>query len=158
MTLPCIPISCGAKNCSFDDVEGCWKAGQFRGLKTEAPYWQAAFHARLAGNFEALGYATERRGKYWDVACVSRPTVEKFSRRTEQIERIAKENGITSPEAKSRLGATTRKNKDKKATWDQLVEGWNDRMTEAGTPVFWQKPKRIPFCHEPNRQARNATR
>jgi conjugative relaxase-like TrwC/TraI family protein len=123
-------------NCTFDDKEGCWKAGQFRDLKAEAPYWQAAFHARLAGNLERLGYATERRGKSWDVACVSRPTVEKFSRRTEQIERIAEEKGIQSAEAKAMLGATTREKKNKLQTWDQLVESWHRRMTE---------PERLPM-------------
>jgi len=69
---------------------------------------QFSAHARLAGSLEALGYATERRGKHWDVACVGRPTVEKFSRRTAQIEQVAAEQGIVSPDAKARLGQTTR--------------------------------------------------
>jgi conjugative relaxase-like TrwC/TraI family protein len=117
------------QNVTYDNVENQWKASQFRGLKADAPYWQAAFHARLAGNLETLGYETERRGKSWDVASVARPTALKFSRRTEQIERIAAEKGIESAEAKSKLGATTRASKNKDATWEQLVEGWRDRMS-----------------------------
>jgi conjugative relaxase-like TrwC/TraI family protein len=116
-------------NATHDAGEDRWKAAQFRWLKAEAPYWQAAFHARLAGNLEALGYATERRGKHWDVACVARPTVERFSRRTAQIEEVAAEQGIVSPEAKARLGQTTREKKNKEQPWGQLVEGWRRRLT-----------------------------
>jgi conjugative relaxase-like TrwC/TraI family protein len=119
------------QNCTFDRVEGEWKAGQFRGLKQEAPYWQAAFHARIAGNLEAIGYATERRGKSWDVSCVARPTVERFSRRTEEIERVAAEEGIVAPEVKAMLGATTREKKEKLASWPELVDGWRGRMTTS---------------------------
>jgi len=118
------------QNCTFDKVEGSWKAGQFRDLKADGSYWERAFHARLAGNLERLGYATERRGKNWDVACVARPTVEKFSRRTEQIEQYAREKGIQSPEDKAKLGAMKREKKNKQTTWGQLVEGWQQRTTE----------------------------
>ena len=118
-------------NVTRDEEEERWKAAQFRWLKAEAPYWQAAFHARLASNLEALGYATERRGKHWDAACVPRPTVERFSRRTEQIERVAAEEGIVSPEAKAKLGQTTREKKDREQDWGELVEGWRRRLTAA---------------------------
>jgi conjugative relaxase-like TrwC/TraI family protein len=118
-------------NVTHDPVEDRMKAAQFRWLKAEAPYWEAAFHARLAGNLEALGYATERRGKHWDVACVARPTVEKFSRRTAQIEQVAAEQGIVAPNAKARLGQTTREKKDKEQPWSQLVEGWRGRLTAS---------------------------
>jgi len=118
-------------NVTHDPEEDRWKAAQFRWLKADAPYWQASFHARLAANLETLGYATERRGKHWDVACVARPTVEKFSQRTAQIERVAAEEGIVSPESKARLGQTTREKKDKERPWHQLVAGWKQRLTLA---------------------------
>src|ERR1700683_4935866 len=35
-------------NTTWDAVEGRWKAGQFRNLKRDAPYFQAAFRVRLA--------------------------------------------------------------------------------------------------------------
>jgi len=118
-------------NATHDGEEDRWKAAQFRWLKADAPYWEAGFHARLAARLEALGYATERRGKHWDVACVARPTVEKFSQRTAQIERVAAAEGIVSPEAKAKLGQTTRQKKDKERPWHQLVEGWRQRLTTA---------------------------
>jgi conjugative relaxase-like TrwC/TraI family protein len=118
------------QNVTFDKIEDRMKAVQFRGLKADAPYWQAAFHARLAENLEAIGYATERRGKSWDVTCVSRLTVERFSRRTKEIEDAAKELGLKSAEAKAKLGATTRDKKDTESTWPELVARWRERMTE----------------------------
>jgi conjugative relaxase-like TrwC/TraI family protein len=118
-------------NATHDPNEGRWKAAQFRWLKADAPYWEAGFHARLAGKLEALGYATERRGKHWDVACVGRPTVEKFSRRTALIEKVAAEEGIVAPEARAKLGQTTREKKDREQPWNELVDGWRTRLTSA---------------------------
>src|SRR5271155_375182 len=118
-------------NATHDPIEDRWKAGQFRGLKADAPYWEALMHARIASKLETLGYATERRGKWWDVACVSRPTVEKFSQRTALIEKLAAEEGIVAPEAKAQLGQTTREKKDKEQPWSQLVEDWRARLTQA---------------------------
>ena len=137
-------------NATHDPEEDRWKAAQFRWLKADAPYWQAGFHARLAANLETLGYATERRGKHWDVACVARPTVEKFSQRTAQIERVAAEEGIVSPQAKARLGQTTREKKDKEQPWHQLVAGWKQRLTAAERQSLeqacWQAvhPRAVP--------------
>ena len=42
-------------NTTWDDEESRWKAGQFRELKRDAPYFQAAFRVRLAGKLQELG-------------------------------------------------------------------------------------------------------
>ncbi len=46
-------------NTTWDDEERRWKAGQFRELKRDAPYFQAAFRVRLAG--QAPGTRVRRR-------------------------------------------------------------------------------------------------
>jgi hypothetical protein len=56
--------------------------------------------------------------------------VEKFSRRTAEIERVAMERGITDPEEKARLGAVTRAKKDESLSVDDLVSRWDSRLTE----------------------------
>src|SRR3984893_7498957 len=43
-------------NTTWDDMEERWKAGQFRELKRDAPYFQAAFRVRLAGKLQELGF------------------------------------------------------------------------------------------------------
>jgi hypothetical protein len=50
-------------NVSYDPVEKCWKAGEFSAIKSNANYYQAAFHSRLAGKLKDLGYGIEREGK-----------------------------------------------------------------------------------------------
>jgi hypothetical protein len=50
---------------TWDDQERAWKAGQFRDLKRNAPYYQAAFHARLANRLAVLGYPIERTATGW---------------------------------------------------------------------------------------------
>ena len=84
-------------NATFDTEEQQWKAGQFRDIKRDAPYFQAAFRVRLAGKLQELGYALERTRDDFEIAGVPRAVVRQFSRRTAQIEELAGELGITDP-------------------------------------------------------------
>src|ERR1700730_2630831 len=43
-------------NSTWDDQERRWKAGQFRELKRDAPYFQAAFRVRLANKLQDQGF------------------------------------------------------------------------------------------------------
>ncbi|AWM40157.1 Multifunctional conjugation protein TraI [Gemmata obscuriglobus] len=98
-------------NATWDRDEGRWKATQHRDLKRDAPYWQEAFHARLAAGLGDLGYGIERRGKDWSIAGIS-PTLEKkFSRRRTEIDALAEKLGMTDPAQRATLGATSRLNK-----------------------------------------------
>lgn len=120
-----------AFNATFDDVEGRWKAGQFRELKRDAPYWQAAFRAHLADRLQDLGYElTAARGDF-ELAGVSREAVRTFSRRTAAVEALAAELGIDDPEAKGKLGATSREAKARHLSWPTLVREWTDRLAQA---------------------------
>ncbi len=120
---------CFTLNASFDPQEKTWKAGQFRELKREAPYFQAAFRARLANRLQDLGYAIDRKRGDFEIAGVPASAIKKFSRRTEKIEKLAREKGIDDPDAKAKLGALTREKKDKNLTWAELLREWNDRLT-----------------------------
>lgn len=128
---PQLHAHCFVFNATFDPVEQVWKAGQFRDIKRDAPYFEAAFHARLALGLRALGYRTERTPKGWDIANLPRALIEKYSNRTADIERVARALGITDPVAKGRLGARTRKAKDKSRTIPDLTAEWEARMTPA---------------------------
>ena len=101
---------------------------QFRDLKRDAPYWEAAFHARLSRSVSQLGYGVERTKNGWEVAGFSRDTLEKFSRRTAEIEKVAAEKGITSAEEKAQLGARTREAKGESRSLDSLKEEWVGRL------------------------------
>jgi len=127
---PHLHAHCFVFNSTHDAEEDRWKAAQFRRINQDAPYYEAAFHSRLAMGLRSIGYETDRTGTGWDLAEIERPLVEKYSARTREIESLADELGITDPEAKGRLGARTRKGKDKDATISDLRSGWERRLSE----------------------------
>ena len=128
---PHLHSHCFALNMTFDCQEAQWKAGQFRQLKRDAPYYQAAFHAALAARLTALGYPVDKTPGGWEVAGLARATLEKFSRRTAHIERLAAEKGVDTPAAKAALGATTREAKAKELTMGELRQLWADRLDDG---------------------------
>ena len=83
---PQLHAHCFAFNATFDAAEGRWKAAQFRDVMRDMPYYQAAFHARLAAGLADRGYGIARDGDGWEVAGVPAAVREKFSRRDAQIE------------------------------------------------------------------------
>jgi len=77
------------------------------------------------------GYAIERTKSGWELAGFEKATLDKFSRRTAQIEELAQEKGITSAAGKDQLGAATRERKQKELTQDELRQEWKSRLTDA---------------------------
>lgn len=133
-----------APNMTFDEQEGRWKAGQFGELKRDAPYFEAAFDARLAHRLNAMGITTERKGLSFEVAGVPKSVVDKFSRRRDDIEAKAAEKGIVTPEGKHAIGYYGRENKVKGVGKPELRKEWNARLSEteraALTKVLGGKP------------------
>ncbi len=126
---PHLHVHCFAFNATLDSEEGRWKAANFRDIKKDAPYSEAAFHSRLTEKLAALGYDIERTRQGWEVKGISRAIIEKFSRRTAQIERMAAAKGITDAKAKDALGAATREGKRHGTEFSQLREEWQARLT-----------------------------
>ena len=62
------------------------------------------------------------------IAGFSKATKKKFSRRTTEIEQLAKDEGITSPEEKARLGARTRNTKAGHESLATLQNAWRARL------------------------------
>lgn len=165
---PHLHIHCFVFNSTFDEVEDRWKAGQFRSIKQNAPYYQAIFHATLAANLEARGYALERRstaigsgpgaGAGYELAGISDTLIEKFSRRTDQIERAAEKRGITSAKQKSMLGAQTREPKRDDLSAADLQTAWRSRLIDEDLRAIDRHrdpipPTRAPRLAEPELMA-----
>jgi conjugative relaxase-like TrwC/TraI family protein len=125
---PQLHAHCFVLNTTWDEQERRWKAGQFRGLKADAPHFQAAFRVRLAGKLQDLGFAVERKRDDFELAGIAPSTLKRFSRRTEEIERVAEQEGITDPKRKAELGAKTRESKTHQLIWD-LRKAWDSRLT-----------------------------
>src|SRR3984885_6829102 len=116
-------------NSTWDEVEGRWKAGQFRDLKRDAPYFQAAFRVRLANRLQDLGFGVERKRDDFEIAGIPKDLLGRFSRRTALIERVAEEKGIRDPKRKDLLGAETREKKESSLSWESLRKLWDTRLT-----------------------------
>jgi len=126
---PHLHAHCYAFNTTWDDTEKKWKAGQFRDLKADAPYFEAAFHARFSKQLAELGYRIERTTKGWELAGMPQRVLDEFSKRTEQVEQKAKELGITSAKQKDGLAALTRERKRKDIEKSELRELWDKRIS-----------------------------
>jgi conjugative relaxase-like TrwC/TraI family protein len=127
---PHLHAHCFAFNTTWDPEESRWKAGQFAGLKRDAPYFEAVFHSRLARRLEELGLPVLRTRKGWEIDGLHASTLRKFSRRTALIEGKAKERGVTDPAVKGELGAKTRERKRKNLSLDELRQDWRSRLTD----------------------------
>jgi conjugative relaxase-like TrwC/TraI family protein len=118
-------------NTTFDEEERRWKAGQFRDLKRDAPYFQSAFRVRLANRLQDIGFGVERKRDDFEIARIPRDVLKRFSRRTALIEKVAGDKGITDPERKGELGAQTREKKGVPLSWEALRKEWNKRLSDA---------------------------
>jgi TrwC relaxase len=98
-------------NATFDPIEQEWKAGKFRKIKEDSPFFQAAFNARLASKLVAGGYSIRRTETHFELASVSRELINKFSKRTKEIDEKAQREGITSATEKAKLGLRSREKK-----------------------------------------------
>ena len=126
---PHLHAHCFVFNATFDESENRWKAGQFRELKRDAPFFEAAFHSRFARRVEELGLPVERTKTGWELEGMPKSVVRTFSRRTAQIEKTAKEAGITDPAEKDTLGARTRDSKKKDMPFADLQREWRSRLS-----------------------------
>lgn len=116
-------------NVTKDPAEQKLKALEIFEVKRNAPFFEAYFMNAYAKRLQEIGYGVVRKGKYLELAGVSDALIDKFSRRTAKIEKVAKQLGIKDPDAKAKLGATTRQHKPKDMTWGELVAQWEGRMT-----------------------------
>jgi conjugative relaxase-like TrwC/TraI family protein len=117
-------------NTTWDEEETRWKAGQFRELKRDAPYFQAAFRVRLANKLQDVGFGVERKRGDFEIAGIPADVLKRFSRRTALIEKVAEEQAIVDPDRKAELGTKTREKKGKALSWESLRKEWNGRLTD----------------------------
>jgi conjugative relaxase-like TrwC/TraI family protein len=129
---PHLHSHCFVFNVTWDETEKQFKAGQFRDIKRDMPYYQARFQKRLADKLVDIGYQVRRTEKSFEVEGVPQRVIDLFSKRTDEIGRVAKEKGITDAKEKSELGARTRAKKQKGLTMDDLRSDWKEQIKALG--------------------------
>lgn len=117
-------------NATWAAHEHRWQAAQLYDLHLDAPYFEAAFEARVAKRLVELGHQIERREKGWEIAGVPQSVIDKDSRRTAEIEAEAKRRNIVDPARKAELGAKTRRGKEEGLLdGEALYQAWDDKLT-----------------------------
>ena len=142
-------------NMTWDEQEQLWKAGAFRDLKSDAPYFEAAFRVRVANKLLDLGFKVERNGKGFEIAGIPSDVLKRFSRRTEQIEGLVRERGILYPKGKAALGPKCRERaRSVPHSLEVLREEWNTRLTDQERQVVASVYRReTPYSRQINAEA-----
>jgi conjugative relaxase-like TrwC/TraI family protein len=140
-----------AFNTTFDNQERRWKAGQFRDLKRDSPYFQTAFRVRLANRLQDLGFGVERKRDDFEIAGIPADVLKRFSRRTALIEKVAQEKGITDPDRKAELGAETREKKGSALSWESLRKAWDARLSDKERKALAEVHRRERAFARPER-------
>ncbi len=129
---------------NWTEEDGKHYAAEMEEIVRQRPSLQAKFESRLARRLVQLGYTvghvryqqSGRLKRGWEIDGVGRETIEKFSRRTTQIEAYAQAHGISDAEAKGQLGKLTRERKGEGKSIDQLRPQWQSRLTPAERAAF----------------------
>jgi conjugative relaxase-like TrwC/TraI family protein len=126
-TDPHVHVHDDCLNATYDDVEGVIKAAEMGIVRTHLPYYEAAFHARLAGAVEACGYRIQRQGRWWDIDGIPREVIMAFSNRSSLIQEEWAKGQIRTAAAKAQLAMITRERKTND-TLDDLIPEWWSRL------------------------------
>jgi conjugative relaxase-like TrwC/TraI family protein len=130
---PHLHAHCFVFNATWDQVEGEFKAGQFRDIKRDMPYFQARFHKILSDKLIGLGYRIRRTDKSFEILGVPERIIGLFSKRTNEIGQIANQLGINDQAELDKLGARTRAKKQKGLTMTGLKQEWRTQIRKLGS-------------------------
>nr|WP_321485598.1 MobF family relaxase [uncultured Draconibacterium sp.] len=125
---PHLHAHCFVINTTWDNQEEKFKAGQFRDIKRDMPYYQACFQKTLSDKLNAIGYTTRVTDKAFELDVIPEKAIEVFSKRTDAIGRFAKEKNITNKAELDSLGARTRAKKEKGYTMQELRSLWHSQV------------------------------
>ncbi len=121
---PHLHSHCFVFNATWDEAEQKIKACQFRDIKRDMPFYQSYFHKELSDKLMQLGYRIKKTDKSFEVEGISKEVIGLFSKRTDEIGRIAKEKGITDAKELGELGAKSRSKKQKGTSMAELKKQW----------------------------------
>ena len=126
-------------NLTFDPVEKEWKAIKFRPVMELRKWFDRRFDAALASKLTDLGYSIDTKYKAddkgnkryfsWDIRGIPESVTKKFSRRGEEVDKLADALGVRTPTGKDRLGATSRLHKRDDLTLEDYRKYWASRIT-----------------------------
>jgi len=148
---PHLHSHCFVFNATWDEQEDEIKAGQFRDIKRDMPYYQARFHKNLSDNLIKAGYQVKRTASSFELIGVPQQVLDHFSKRTDEIGRIAKELGITDAKELDGLGARTRAGKQKGLSMQELKTEWRRQIKSLEVNQDAREETPIRFAPSPEK-------
>jgi len=141
-----------------------WYAADVSNLFRDAQgYYEAGFQSRLANKIQELGYSIERSEHNFEITGIPRELIEKFSKRSGQInarinekgylEKLAAKHGVSLTDAKGMVGALTRNKKDQTYSLKELQDLWQAQLRpeEKSLLASVSKLKAEPSAKKPLR-------
>ncbi|MCH5716697.1 MobF family relaxase [Niabella hibiscisoli] len=110
---PHLHIHCVVMNQTWCAIDRQFKAGQFRDIQRDMPYYQALFHKTLSDRLIKLGYAVRTTKNAFEVVGVPEQVIRLFSKRTDELGQLAKDYKITNANDLDTLGTRYRQKKQK---------------------------------------------
>ena len=157
---------------------GQWKALKMRPVYDVKKYLDRRFNQRFSKKVADLGYEIEtkwesdgkggRKFVTWDIKDIPKPVLDRFSRRTQEVQGIEqeivreiKERDPDAPDrlsavARNKLGATSRRFKRKDLTLADYRAYWNGRVTPEEGRQIAQTIKRAMLGQNPRPVSRTA--
>ena len=129
---PHLHSHCFVFNATWDAAEERIKAGEFRDIKRDMPYYQAMFHKSLSDRLADLGYGIRKTDKSFEIDGVPQKVIDLFCKRTDEIGRIAKEKGVSNAKELDQLGARSRTSKQKGRDMAELKAEWRQQIDQMG--------------------------
>ncbi|WP_118973790.1 MobF family relaxase [Taibaiella koreensis] len=117
-------------NVTYDEAEQQIRAAQFKEINRKMPLYQSAFYKTLSDKLIDAGYQIRRTGKSFEIEGVDQKYIDLFSKRTNAINKVAQEKGITDAKQLDGLGARTRAAKDKGMGMAELKADWRRQIHE----------------------------
>src|SRR5271166_5757277 len=141
-----------AMNATFDEVEQQWKALEVGNTVGDRIFFEAHFNHLLATKLQAAGYGIRRTKSHFELASLSRELVEKFSRRTELIEQLARDKyRVLESQARALMKSTNMAFDDAFAhvvaeiggDWDKWKSGLGARSREKKEGTIFKKREEL---------------
>ena len=125
------------QNVCFNEEKQRYQAIEIGNIKREASWYEGLYLSKYAALLREAGYQIRQNGRYFEIDGVHRSIIEKYSRRSLQIDQLAQEKGVTDKKVKSKLAAWSRANKDKGVAENELKNIWLDRLSQEEKNILF---------------------
>lgn len=127
---PQLHTHCFIPNVTWNEKTERYQALEIYSMHMNSDYIRSVYHSALSRGLEKAGFQTERNRSFFELTGVSRDLIERFSLRSQEINRISEQEGL-SAQQKGELGKKTRNSKSEQSLSDQqLYDYWITRLTD----------------------------